>query len=77
MNSLNIKRINELAKKQKTVGLTPEEEEEQAKLRADYIKAIRADIKSSLDNVTLVNKDGSTSSLKEEHEQRMAEREKK
>ena len=76
MNSLNIARINELARKQKSVGLTEAEKEEQAKLRQEYIKAIRADIKSSLDNVTMVNKDGSTSSLKEEHDKRMEGRNK-
>ena len=75
MDSLNINRINELARKQRTVGLTDEEKTEQAKLRENYIKAIRADIQSSLDNVTMVNKDGSTSSLKEEHELRQKLRE--
>lgn len=75
MDSLNINRINELARKQRTVGLTDEEKAEQAKLRENYIKAIRADIQSSLDNVTMVNKDGSTSSLKEEHELRQKLRE--
>lgn len=74
MDSKTIARINELAHKSKSVGLTDAEKAEQAKLRAEYIAAIRANIKSSLDNVTMVNADGSHSSLKEEHEKRMAER---
>lgn len=37
---LNIERINELAKKAKTVGLTDEEKEEQAKLRKEYVQSV-------------------------------------
>ena len=70
-----INRINELARKKRTTGLTPAEAEEQIQLRKQYIEAIRADIKSSLDNVTLVNPDGSHTSLKEEHDAKMAAKE--
>ena len=37
MKKGDIERINELARKAKTVGLTPEENEERAKLRRAYI----------------------------------------
>ena len=41
MDSKKIARINELAKKKKTEGLTPEEAVEQAKLREEYIAGYR------------------------------------
>ena len=34
---MNIERINELARKSRTEGLTPEEKAEQQKLRQEYI----------------------------------------
>ena len=42
MDPKKIDRINELAKKKKTEGLTPEEKVEQAKLREEYIEVIVA-----------------------------------
>lgn len=59
-----IKRINELYHKQKAEGLTPEEAAEQKQLRLDYVAAIRADIQSSLNAVSIVNPDGSVTPLK-------------
>lgn len=47
---VNVQRINELAKKAKTVGLTQEEKEEQAKLRQEYLAAIRINMISQLGN---------------------------
>ena len=41
MTPEKIARINELAKKKKTEGLTPEETVEQAKLREEYIEGIK------------------------------------
>lgn len=45
---IDVKRINELAKKQKEVGLTEEEKLEQQKLRRAYIDAIRNNIVGQL-----------------------------
>ncbi len=59
-----IKRINELYHKQKAEGLTPEEAAEQKQLRMDYVAAIRADLQSSLNAVSIVNPDGSVTPLK-------------
>ena len=38
---MNIERINELARKSRTEGLTPEEKAEQQKLRQEYIAAVK------------------------------------
>lgn len=48
-----IKRINELAKKSKTVGLTEDEKKEQDTLRKEYIALFRKNLKSQLDNVEI------------------------
>lgn len=58
-----IKRINELYHKQKGVGLTEEEKEEQSKLRRDYIDSVRANLKGQLDNINIQEKDGSITNL--------------
>ncbi len=47
---MNVDRINELAKKAKTVGLTEEEKLEQQKLRQEYLAAIKRNIVSQLGN---------------------------
>ena len=41
MDMKDIARINELYKKMKETGLTPEEKEEQSRLRGEYIQAMR------------------------------------
>ena len=53
-----IKRINELSKKSKTVGLNEEEKKEQAELRQKYIKAFKQGMQNTLDNVYIMDKDG-------------------
>ena len=58
-----IKRINELYHKQKGVGITEEEKEEQAKLRRDYIDSVKANLKGQLDNINIQEKDGSITNL--------------
>ncbi len=50
-----IKRINELAKKEKTTGLNQEEKEEQQRLRQEYIKVFRGNFKNTLMNVKVVD----------------------
>lgn len=49
-----IARINELAKKKKETGLTPEELDEQKLLRQEYIQNIRANVKATLDNTVFM-----------------------
>lgn len=60
-----INRINELYHKSQETELTPEEKEEQKALRQEYILAIRGSIKASLDNVDIVEKDGTVTHLKD------------
>lgn len=47
-------RINELARKSKEEGLTPEEKKEQEALRKEYIEAFRANFKSHLNQIKFV-----------------------
>lgn len=53
-----IKRINELANKSKTIGLTELEKEEQQKLRQEYLKIFRGNMKETLMNVKVVDEEG-------------------
>lgn len=52
-------RINELAKKAKTEGLTPEEIEERKILRQEYLAGFRKNFESQLQRVQIVEADGS------------------
>lgn len=59
-----IARINELAKKAKAEGLTPEEITERDKLRRIYIDSVKASLTGQLDNTYIVRPDGSKEKLK-------------
>ncbi len=52
-----IDRINELAKKKKTQGLTEEEQAEQKRLYREYIDAFRANLKAQLETIEVVDDD--------------------
>lgn len=52
-----IDRINELAKKKKTEGLTEEEQAEQKALYWAYIDAFKANLKAQLDTIEIVDDD--------------------
>ena len=58
-----IKRINFLSKKSKTEGLSPEEKAEQASLRAEYVKAFKASLVSTLDSAVVERSDGTREKL--------------
>ena len=58
MKKEDIDRINELARKAKTVGLTPEENEERAVLRRAYIDSVVGDLRQQLDNTYIVDSKG-------------------
>lgn len=62
-----IARINELYHKSKTPeGLTEEEKLEQKQLRNDYVLSIRKNLRATLDNVSIVEKDGTVTDLKKD-----------
>lgn len=59
MEQKKIDRINELARKQKAEGLTEEEKKEQFALRREYIEAYKKSLIAQLDNIRIVEPDGS------------------
>lgn len=59
-----IKRINELAHKQKGEGLNEAEKEEQALLRRRYIDSIKGNLKAQLDNIRIEDENGNLTPLK-------------
>ncbi|MCB6342161.1 DUF896 domain-containing protein [Enterocloster lavalensis] len=63
MDSTRIDRINELYHKSQSVGLTEEEKAEQAALRQEYIAAIRASLRGTLNNISIQEPDGSITDL--------------
>ena len=65
MNEEKIARINELYHKSQNGGLTEAEKEEQATLRKEYIAAIRKNMRGTLENVSILNPDGTVTDLKE------------
>ncbi|RAI97956.1 uncharacterized protein YnzC (UPF0291/DUF896 family) [Paenibacillus pabuli] len=50
-----VARINELARKQKSTGLTEEELAERAKLREIYLNNIRSNFRQQLDSIEIVD----------------------
>lgn len=54
MEKAKIDRINELARKSKTEGLTDSEKEEQKLLRLEFLVEIRADFRATLESIEFV-----------------------
>ncbi len=65
MDKVKIERINELARKKKTAGLTEEEIKEQAELRREYLAEYRENMKAMLDSMVIQEKDGTRHALKQ------------
>ena len=59
-----IARINELARKAKNEGLTPEELTERHKLRRIYIDSVKANLIGQLENTYIVRPDGTKEKVK-------------
>lgn len=66
MTDEKIQRINALAKKAKTEGLTDAEKQEQQTLREEYVADFRRSLKAQLDNTVVINPDGTSYKLKQE-----------
>ena len=58
MDKKKIDRINELARKSKTEGLTEQEKAEQTALRNEYRLAVTGNLKSILENTYIQTPDG-------------------
>lgn len=68
MEQKRIDRINELARKAKAEGLTPEETQERDRLRKEYIEAYRASLRSQLDSIVIVDEKGNRKPLKKKND---------
>lgn len=58
MNQKKIDRINELARKSKSVGLTEEEKNEQTVLRNEYRQSVVGNLRAELNNTYIMTPDG-------------------
>lgn len=63
MDEKLIERINALAKKARTVGLTEEEKEERARLRKEYLATFRMNFRAQLNNIDIEEADGTITNL--------------
>ena len=63
MTNEKIARINELAKKSKTTGLTETEKAEQQALRQEYITDIKSSLRAQLNNTSIREPDGTIHKL--------------
>ena len=69
MQQPKLDRINELYRKSKAEGLTEEEKVEQQRLRAEYIQLVRANLRGQLENISILNPDGSITDLSKKYKQ--------
>ncbi|MCD8120259.1 MAG: DUF896 domain-containing protein [Lachnospiraceae bacterium] len=67
MTQEKISRINELYHKMKESGLTEEEKREQALLRQEFRDAFRGNLRSQLNQIDVLNEDGSVENLGEKY----------
>ncbi len=67
MTQEKINRINELAAIAKQRELTEAEAAERALLRREYIDSFKASLRGQLDNIVIVEKDGTKNPLKKKN----------
>lgn len=63
MTDEKLKRINFLARKSREEGLNEEEKAEQTTLRREYVNSVVGNLKSQLDNTTVLYPDGKVEKL--------------
>ncbi len=68
MEQHKIDRINALAKKHKTEGLTAEEHAEREALRREYVDAVKASLQNHLDRMYFVDSKGNKAKVRKKGE---------
>jgi uncharacterized protein YnzC (UPF0291/DUF896 family) len=63
MTDEKIQRINELYRKSQAEGLSADEKKEQDLLRKEFVASVKANLRSQLNNIDMVNEDGSVENL--------------
>ena len=69
MEQHKIERINELATKHRSVGLTEAEHAERQALHREYVDAVLGSLKGHLDNTYVVDEKGNKTKLKKKEGQ--------
>lgn len=67
MTQEKIQRINELYRKSQAEGLSEAEKKEQDLLRKEYIANVNKNLRNQLNNIDMVNDDGSVENLGEKY----------
>lgn len=67
MTQEKIQRINELYRKSQAEGLSEAEKKEQDLLRKEYIANVKKNSRNQLNNIDMVNDDGSVENLGEKY----------
>ena len=67
MTQEKIQRINELYRKSQAEGLSEAEKKEQDLLRKEYIANVKKNLRHQLNNIDMVNDDGSVENLGEKY----------
>ena len=67
MTQEKIQRINELYRKSQAEGLSEAEKKEQDLLRKEYIANVKKNFRNQLNNIDMVNDDGSVENLGEKY----------
>ena len=68
MTKEKIARLNALAQKSRSQGLTEQEKAEQAALRREYIDAVLGNLQSQLDHTYIVDEKGNRQKLKKKED---------
>lgn len=67
MTQEKIQRINEIYRKSQAEGLSEAEKKEQDLLRKEYIANVKKNLRNQLNNIDMVNDDGSVENLGEKY----------